>query len=42
MELVPLVQASKTYQLKVESRETDSLLSIRDVTIDREVREGPQ
>lgn len=44
-ELVPLLQSGKTMQLKVESREAhliaNDCITIRDITIDREVREGP-
>lgn len=41
-EQVPTLQAGHTMQLKLESRETNSIVSVRDLVLDREVRGGTQ
>jgi len=41
-EQVALLQAGHTMQIKLESRETNSIVSVRDLTIDREVRGGKE
>jgi hypothetical protein len=41
-EQVALLQAGHTMQVKVESRETNSIVSVRDIILDREVRGGKE